>query len=159
MTAVSTGSESGAGYTARVKGGRLRAMQCPRCHLENPPSADVCDCGYSFVTGSYVPKVSSRSETKLSGGPEKSRYFALENISRGCRVASWLAAILMALAGIAVLFNLTEQQKTAFGIPAAIALFGSAVLQWLLFRGIAEAIILFVDIAYDVRAIATKLNG
>ena len=29
-------------------------MQCPRCHLENPPSTEVCDCGYSFATGSYV---------------------------------------------------------------------------------------------------------
>ena len=26
-------------------------MQCPRCRLENPPSAEVCDCGYSFVAG------------------------------------------------------------------------------------------------------------
>ena len=23
-------------------------MEYPRCHLENPASADVCDCGYSF---------------------------------------------------------------------------------------------------------------
>lgn len=25
-------------------------MTCPNCHLENPPSAVRCDCGYPFVT-------------------------------------------------------------------------------------------------------------
>jgi hypothetical protein len=29
-------------------------MQCPQCRLENPPSADTCDCGYSFGSGTYV---------------------------------------------------------------------------------------------------------
>src|SRR5262245_53651752 len=23
-------------------------MKCPKCGLENPPSAQVCDCGYNF---------------------------------------------------------------------------------------------------------------
>lgn len=27
-------------------------MQCPNCRLENPPSAEWCDCGYSFKTRS-----------------------------------------------------------------------------------------------------------
>ncbi len=34
-------------------------MQCPRCRLENPPTAQRCDCGYDFPTGqvrvSYLP--------------------------------------------------------------------------------------------------------
>ncbi len=24
---------------------------CPQCALVNPPSAELCDCGYSFTTG------------------------------------------------------------------------------------------------------------
>jgi hypothetical protein len=27
-------------------------MKCPLCKLENPPSAEYCDCGYEFVPGS-----------------------------------------------------------------------------------------------------------
>jgi len=27
-------------------------MRCPNCKLENPPSATVCDCGYTFVSDS-----------------------------------------------------------------------------------------------------------
>jgi hypothetical protein len=30
-------------------------MECPRCRLENPPSAPVCDCGYSFVAKALNP--------------------------------------------------------------------------------------------------------
>src|SRR6476661_1219966 len=30
-------------------------MTCPSCGLENPPSAQVCDCGYAFVPGSIKP--------------------------------------------------------------------------------------------------------
>jgi len=26
-------------------------MKCPQCGLENPPSATVCQCGYSLETG------------------------------------------------------------------------------------------------------------
>ena len=158
MTAVLTGSESGAGYTAKAKGGRLRAMQCPRCHLENPPSTDVCDCGYSFATGSYVPKPSNRSGASPSAEPEKTRYAALEMISSGFRLASWLVPAVLVVTGIAMLLNSTDQQK-AYLIPAAIGCFLGAAGQWLVLKATAEAIILFVDIAYDVRAIAVKINS
>ena len=34
-------------------------MECPRCRLENPPTAQRCDCGYDFPSGqveaSYLP--------------------------------------------------------------------------------------------------------
>src|ERR1039458_3248232 len=120
-------------------------MECPRCHLENPPSTETCDCGHSFVTGSYVPKPSSRSGTFSGTGPEKSRYFALESISKGARVAAWLAAAVLVIAGILILANSTGQ----FARPAAIGCFIAAAGQWFVFKVIAEAIALFIDIAYD----------
>lgn len=67
-------------------------------------------------------------------------------------------AAFMVIAGIVILLNLTDQQKT-FAIPTAIGFFIGAAVQWLVFKVIAEAIMLFVDIAYDVRAIALKINS
>jgi hypothetical protein len=28
-------------------------VQCPNCHLLNPPTAEVCDCGYGFGGKSF----------------------------------------------------------------------------------------------------------
>jgi hypothetical protein len=42
-------------------------MRCPNCKLENPPTALLCDCGYSFETGlvQHSSKVSAGPKTKL----------------------------------------------------------------------------------------------
>lgn len=32
-------------------------MKCPGCGLENPTSAEYCDCGYEFVAGSWPSSV------------------------------------------------------------------------------------------------------
>lgn len=131
-------------------------MQCPKCHLENPPSADSCDCGYSFSKGVYVSRPVSRSTAAYSA-PAKGRYSALETVSTVYRVLGWLGAAGLIVVGIVLLVNTTDQQK-AFAMPAAIACFIYAGAAWLTCMFIAEGIGLFVDIAYDVRTIAAKLN-
>jgi len=139
-----------------VKGGRLRATQCPKCHLENPPSAEVCDCGYSFSKGVYVSRSVSRSESAITTAA-RGRYHALETVSTIYRVAAWIGAAGLVVLGIVLLVNATEQQKT-YALPAAIACFIYAGAAWLTCTFIAEGIGLFVDIAYDVRVIASKVN-
>ena|ERR1017187_5242763 len=133
-------------------------MQCPRCHLENPPSTEVCDCGYSFATGSYVRKPSTSSPASSGTGPQKTRYAALETISAIFRFAAWLVAAALVITGVVILVNSTDLTRP-FAIPAAIGCFIGAALQWLVLKAVAEATILFVDIAYDVRAIAVKVNS
>ena len=133
-------------------------MQCPRCHLENPPSTDTCDCGYSFATGSYVRRPSGFSGASSSTEPKKSQYAALETISTIFRVAAWLVAAVLVLAGIAALAYPTDQLK-ALAIPTAVSCFIAAGLQWLVLKAVAEGIALFVDIAYDVRAIVVKITS
>jgi hypothetical protein len=64
----------------------------------------------------------------------------------------------MVLVGIAILVNSTDQQKP-FMIPAAIGCFIGAALEWLVLKAVAEAIMLFVDIASDVHAIAAKMHS
>ena len=39
-------------------------MKCPKCSLENLPSAMWCDCGYNFETTVLVPKIKSEKEIK-----------------------------------------------------------------------------------------------
>ncbi|MEI9972340.1 MAG: hypothetical protein WDO73_09990 [Ignavibacteriota bacterium] len=140
---------------AKLESDKLRAMQCPKCRLENPPSADACDCGYSFLKGVYVSQPvspSSASHTAFA----KRQYHALESISTGLRVGAWLVALVLVAVGVVILASATDQQRSA-SIPAALGYFASAALQWLVLKATAEAIILFVDIAHDVRAIAAKL--
>ena len=71
------------------------------------------------------------------------------------RVGAWLVAAALALVGIVILVNSTDQLKPV-AIPVAAGCFIGAAWQWLMLKAVAEAITLFVDIAYDVHAIAVK---
>jgi len=133
-------------------------MQCPRCHLENPPSTTTCDCGYSFATGAYVPKPVNRPSEHSMGGQEKPRYAALENISTIYRIAAWVIFAALILVGVVILANSTEQTRS-IALYTAVACFVGAAVQWLVLKAVAEAIMLFVDIACDVRAMAAKMNN
>ena len=43
------------------------SMRCPRCRLENPPEAMVCDCGYDFRTGTMTgPRGGRSAEPQLA---------------------------------------------------------------------------------------------
>jgi len=133
-------------------------MQCPRCQLENTPSTTTCDCGYSFATGEYVPKPVNRRGEHSMGGQEKPRYAALESISTIYRIAAWVIFAVLVLVGIVILANSTEQTRS-IAVYTAVACFVGAVVQWLVLKAVAEAIMLFVDIACDVRAMAAKMNN
>ncbi len=44
-------------------------MTCPKCGIENPPSAQYCDCGYEFVPGSK-PKEESSTQSQGTWCPK-----------------------------------------------------------------------------------------
>jgi hypothetical protein len=130
-------------------------LKCPKCRLENPPSTDVCDCGYSFSSGTYVPRPTSPSGQSFTASAELGRYAVLERIAKNCRIAGWIVAIVLSLIGAATLVNAPDVAKAVRGaiiwFLVAFAQLGTSIL-------IAELISLAVDIANDVRVIAAKLT-
>jgi len=47
-------------------------MTCPLCKLENPGSARVCDCGYSFATGAAPSVAASTTANALLRSMDRS---------------------------------------------------------------------------------------
>ncbi len=41
-------------------------MDCPKCKLVNPPTAERCDCGYDFKTGVMKESYLSERDKRLS---------------------------------------------------------------------------------------------
>jgi hypothetical protein len=44
-------------------------MECPRCRLENPPTAERCDCGYGFVVDSDNARRSTAAASDAGATP------------------------------------------------------------------------------------------
>lgn len=130
-------------------------MECPKCHLVNPPSSDVCDCGYSFEKGVHIGRPTVRSQPTFASGPGQGRYHVLERISVGYYIAAWVVSIGLVAVGIILLTQGNEPQKTA-AIPMALVFFLCAPGAWLTCTLMAAGISLFVDIAYDIRSIAAR---
>jgi len=129
-------------------------MECPRCHLENPPSAEYCECGYSFVTKSVAHCVSTALPREANTVLRSRRYPAHEKISGGFRALEWIFAAGFVISGIVAVVSSTDQAKP-ITLAAAIGAAIMAAVLGLVLPSIGEGIVLFVDIACDVRTIAS----
>jgi hypothetical protein len=118
-------------------------MQCPECRLENPPSSENCDCGYSFQSGRPGPK--------LNGG--RPRFLALAAFANGYKILGAVILVVLLAAAIVTLVKLPDQP---FTMPVALGCLIVGVSQFVILTALGEAIHLFIDIAEDVRHIATK---
>jgi hypothetical protein len=90
-------------------------MECPSCHLINPPGTLVCDCGYSFQTGA-----TSRPENQTRESLEGS-----QRLDPPRQVDTWVASLAIAnfLAAASFVWFLAVQSRTPEGWGAALLLF------------------------------------
>lgn len=69
-------------------------MQCPKCRLENPPTAQRCDCGYDFESGKMEK---SYLNDKVGLGRKAGRWLL---------TLGWIFAILGGWLGVIIALNI-----------------------------------------------------
>ena len=79
-------------------------MKCPICHLENPPTAELCDCGYSFAKRIQI----------RPAGIDRAELVELRSIARSVRsirtmVLFW--TFVMIASGILVAFQINQFEE------------------------------------------------
>jgi hypothetical protein len=105
-------------------------MECPNCHLENPPEALRCDCGYDFPSGTVMTPYLT---------PEDARQMApFRRPREGPRWLLWLGVALLACGVISMLLEraIKSPRSVTFGfvfcavIVKACWFFGPRVSRW-----------------------------
>ena len=95
-------------------------MECPNCKLLNPPTAELCDCGYDFSTGTLKKPLLTEKDKKfaepLFERKKKPRWI------RYLGFASFLLFLVAGLARLAETLHLTDQNLTTGFFLAAIVI-------------------------------------
>jgi len=80
-------------------------MQCPSCQLENPPTAEVCDCGYSFTKRVQTRRTAADS-------PEVLELRAIARSVKSIRTMAlfWTCVMIVSAILAAIQFNQIEER-------------------------------------------------
>jgi hypothetical protein len=100
-------------------------MKCPKCKLENPPSAMICDCGYNFETKALNPEKALKSSLDSI-----SNFNEVESIWKKLLWAFWGC---MAIAFLRVILLVTKVSETFLVLPFAIVIWGAFIFFMLKF--------------------------
>src|SRR5262245_32656273 len=68
-------------------------MKCPNCGLFNPDSAQRCDCGYDFASGSMQRShaTDQQPQRSIPHGPAVTRSYRIVSFAAGAIVATLMA--------------------------------------------------------------------
>lgn len=133
-------------------------MECPRCRLLNPDSAEVCDCGYNFKTGN-VQKSYSKATAPTSGVKggsfAASSFRTLAGLGKGIATLGWIGIVVSVIAVFIGIVNLVsgkpdERITGLVTLGAGVA----AALQTMLLVAAGQAILCFVAIEDNTRRTA-----
>jgi hypothetical protein len=108
-------------------------MDCPKCGLINPDTAELCDCGYGFKTGTVETLNHHRAGSRGPG--EQLRYFLQGERSRRPSVSrdfaylcfAWIAIAYCATALVSIL-PLSADAHEALGMIIGFYVMGSAIV-------------------------------
>ena len=130
---------------------------CPKCKLINPASAQRCDCGYDFDSGtlkdSYID--SERSKAKIEKAEKDPYAVANRRINTACGIGLLLVLITLAPKLYAISHGVSVRDTLPYMYDA---LFILPLVAWLYFkRTITPAIILLLFYIFSVVSLYAPL--
>jgi drug/metabolite transporter superfamily protein YnfA len=93
-------------------------MRCPKCGLENPATAEWCDCGYDFSTGKV--KTSTTQPFSSSSGGTAAGYFSFQMMISPAiiRFVYVVGAIALVVYGLVVISAAAKEPGSGLGSGA-----------------------------------------
>ncbi len=118
-------------------------MLCPKCKLENPEDAMLCDCGYNFETG-------MKERPIIIKGSDDYNKPKTNGWTTGLKILGWVSFILWIIGGIVISSRYFYNENVLLGILIVVTTFVIAFSS-------TAVIMIYIGIAEDINAIRNHM--